>query len=89
MCARTCQDSTWSYCHRWKHIQNSFLDDLKAKGPFISRADWQRVKAINKLHFHSGVPDCRLNEAHDLEKTSDVVITEYTQQNRSYHQVRG
>lgn len=84
-----CQDSTWSYCHRWKQIQHRFLDDLKAERPFISRADWKRVKAINELHFDSRVPDCRLNEVHDLKRTLDALIAEYKQQNTVYHQIRG
>lgn len=55
-------NSTWSNCNCWKHVQHSFLDDLEAKGFFITRADRQRVKPINKFHFHSLVPYCQLDE---------------------------
>lgn len=54
-------DSTWCNCYCWKHVQHSFLNDLEAKGLFISRAHRQRVKPINKLYLHSLVPHSRLD----------------------------
>lgn len=65
-------DSTWSNCNCWKHVQHSFLNDLEAKGLFISRADRQRVKPFNKLHLHSLVPHCRLDEVQDLDETAHI-----------------
>lgn len=69
-------DSTWSNRNCWKDFQHTFLNDLEAKGLFISRADRQRVKSIKKLYLHTLVPYCRLDEFQDLGKH-----TSYSSQN--------